>query len=84
MAEKNPGFVEFGAPVPEAEYDFFKEQFPQYGAVKWFINQALITFNEQVRQNPTTKDHVRKSVEEMVGLTRLARVAAGAGESSDV
>lgn len=76
MAEKNPGFTEFGAPVPDAEYEFFKEQFPQYGAVKWFINQALIGFNEQVRANPQVKDHINGSIEQMVGLTRLARAAS--------
>ena len=73
--------TEFGAPVPTAEYEFFKEHFPQYGAVKWFITSMLIEFNEQVRANPTTKDHINKSVEQMLQTSRLIAAATAGSET---
>ena len=81
MAQKNPGFTEFGAPVPDDEYQYFKDQFPQYGAVKWFINQALISFNQKVRENPTAKEQIDRSIEQMIDMNRAIR-AVGAGESA--
>lgn len=64
--------VEFSANVPKSEYDTFKQNFPQYGAVTWFINQALINFNEEVRRSPAAKEQIEKSIQQMVDLNRLA------------
>ena len=74
--------TEFGAPVPTAEYKFFKENFPQYGAVKWFITSALLNFNEQVRANPTAKEHIERSIEQMVETNRLIAQAVAAGSEA--
>lgn len=68
--------VEFGAKVPSAEYEEFKENFPQYGAVTWFINSTLAQFNAAVRENPTAKDLIDKSINSMLELNRLAREAS--------
>lgn len=73
--------TEFSSHVPTAEYKFFKENFPQYGAVKWFITSALIEFNEQVRQNPSLKEQINGAIEQMLETSRLMSQAAGAANS---
>lgn len=60
------GQVEFGAMVPAAVYEEFRTNFPAYGAVKWFINEALDTFNQKVRENPNFKKIVNDAIEEMM------------------
>lgn len=57
---------EFSAKVPLEEYEEFRKNFPQYGAVNWFINLSLVEFNRHVRENPTTADLVRKAIQDMV------------------
>jgi hypothetical protein len=64
---------EFGSIVPDEEYQFFTENFPQYGAVKWFINTVLKTFNQKVRENPASRQMIIEAVEEMVLLNREAK-----------
>jgi hypothetical protein len=58
--------IEFSAKVPDEQYQAFKEAFPQYGAVNWFINTALQNFNKQVEANPAVKELVNRSIEEML------------------
>lgn len=64
---------EFSAVVPKSEYDFFMSQVGGYGAAKWFINLALKTFNEKLRENPSARLLVVESIEEMLHLEREAR-----------
>lgn len=75
--------VEFGSHVPASEYEFFKEHFPQYGAVKWFINSMLIEFNEQIRQNPSVKEQIDAAIQNMLETSRLIAAAAAEQQSSD-
>lgn len=65
--------VEFGARVPQDEYEFFKENFPQYGAVTWFVNTALSEFNQRLRDNPSAKEQIEKSIEALLGIKQLVR-----------
>jgi hypothetical protein len=58
--------IEFSAKVPDEEYQAFKEAFPQYGAVNWFINTALHNFNEQVKANPVVTELVNRSINDML------------------
>jgi hypothetical protein len=58
--------IEFSAKVADEEYSKFKEAFPQYGAVNWFINTALLNFNKQVELHPEVKELVNRSIEEML------------------
>lgn len=60
------GEKEFSAKVPEPEYLRFKNQFPMYGAVNWFINTALKEFNDRVEANPNLRELVSQSVEQML------------------
>ena len=62
--------VEIKARIPQAEYDKFRDAFPQYGAVTWFVNAALVRFNRLVEENPSLQDVVADAVEEMVRDTR--------------
>lgn len=68
--------TEFGAPVPTEEYEFFKENFPQYGAVKWFITSSLVEFNAQVRANPSSREQISAAIQQMVETSRLVAAAA--------
>lgn len=61
---------EFGAKVPKKEYEFFRTTFPQYGATNWFINAALVKFNEEVKKNPSLADQVDNAVKEMLKENR--------------
>jgi hypothetical protein len=63
---------EFGGRVPEEEFKKFKEAFPQYGATNWFINEALRSFNENVRRNPAIRRAVDDAIDDMLDET-LAR-----------
>jgi hypothetical protein len=62
--------VEFSAHVPIDEYNEFKKNFNQYGAVKWFINESLAQFNAQVRENPTLRQLVSNAVQQMLDDNR--------------
>lgn len=73
--------VEFSSHVPKEDYDYFREQFPQYGATKWFITSALREFNERVRANPTLKEQVAYSIEHMLETSRLIKEATAGGET---
>lgn len=64
---------EFSAVVPDEEYDFFTKNFPIYGATKWFINSSLKEFNQKVRDNPSIRQLVIESIEEMVQLGKDAK-----------
>ena len=66
--------VEFGAKVQRADYDEFKENFPQYGAVNWFINTSLQEFNRAVRENPTSKDIINQAIQKMLEDNRAAGI----------
>jgi hypothetical protein len=57
---------EFSAKVPVTEYETFKKNFPQYGAVNWFINTALASFNRQVRKNPSSVELIDEAVKDML------------------
>jgi hypothetical protein len=67
------GTKEFSAHVPEEEYNFFMEQVGKYGAAKWFINTALKTFNQKLRENPSMARLVGEAIDEMVYLTRESK-----------
>lgn len=69
---------EFSAHVPVDEYEEFKRNFPQYGAVNWFINSTLTEFNRVVRENPTAREQIVQSIEAMLQLNRLASETAPA------
>lgn len=73
--------AEFSSHVPREEYEFFKEMFPQYGATKWFINTALVEFNERVRNDASVKNIVAHAIDHMLETSRLLREATAAGES---
>ncbi len=64
--------VEFSAKVPAEQYKTFKENFPQYGAVQWFINESLASFNQQMADDPTAKERVNKAIESMLKNNREA------------
>lgn len=72
MADKTK---EFGGRVPVEEFDKFKEVFPQYGATNWFINNALLRFNQLVEDNPVIKEAIDKAIDDMLDET-LSRVSA--------
>jgi hypothetical protein len=58
---------EFGATVPETEWQRFKQNTGMiYGATNWFINTALKEFNDRVEANPTLKVMVSQSIESML------------------
>lgn len=56
------GEIEFGAKVPERDYQEFRSYFPQYGAVKWFIGEALRSFNTRVRESDEVRFLVERSI----------------------
>lgn len=58
--------VEFSAKVPRSEYDIFKERFPQYGAVNWFINTTLAEFNRKVEENPASTELINQAISKML------------------
>ncbi len=60
------GQVEFSATVPAEEYEEFKNNFPAYGAVKWFINECLSSFNRKMRENPSLKQVVTEAIDDVV------------------
>lgn len=62
---------DFGAKVPEREYERFRANFPQYGATTWFINTALRRFNDEVERNPTAADLVDVAISGMVEVNRI-------------
>jgi hypothetical protein len=68
--------TELSAYVPTEEYEFFRQQFPQYGASTWFINSCLAEFNARVREDPSAVEKIRKSIEAMVTLNRMNSVSA--------
>lgn len=61
---------EFSAKVPTAEYEEFKRNFPQYGAVNWFINTTLAHFNRLVKKNPSSVELIDASIREMLEARR--------------
>lgn len=67
MPAPKVGQVEFSALVPADEYEKFKNNFPAYGAVKWFINESLHAFNQKVQEHPSLRDLVDTAVSEMLG-----------------
>jgi hypothetical protein len=65
---------EFGATVPEEEWQRFKQNTGMiYGATNWFINAALKEFNDRVDANPTLKMMVQQSIESMLVEKREAK-----------
>lgn len=62
--------VEFGAKIPRELYDEFKEQFPQYGAVAWWLNTALESFLTQIAEDPTTKEQINAAILSMLRENR--------------
>lgn len=58
--------IEFSAKVPSEDYEEFKHNFPQYGAVSWFINSALREFNRLNRENPTARELVNESIQNLL------------------
>lgn len=66
MAQAVKEVVEFGAKVSKADYEEFKKNFPQYGAVNWFINSTLQQFNKQVSENPSNKDLIDAAIKQML------------------
>lgn len=73
--------TEFGAPVPTEEYEFFKQNFPQYGSVKWLITSMLAEFNAQVRANPSAKEQINVAIQHMLETSRLLAAATSGGEA---
>lgn len=67
------GTKEFSAHVPIEEYNFFMEQVGKYGAAKWFINEALKTFNQRLRENPSMRRMVTEAIDEMLHLDRESK-----------
>jgi hypothetical protein len=61
--------IEFGGRVPAAEYDRFRDSFPQYGATNWFINKSLRRFNEYVDEHPEVKEAIDRSIDQMLDET---------------
>lgn len=61
--------VKFAGLVPVEEFDKFREVFPQYGATNWFINTALVRFNQLVEDNPVLKNAVDEAIENMLDET---------------
>jgi hypothetical protein len=62
---------EFGASVPEEEYQRFQVRFGGfYGATKWFITTALKEFNDRVEREPTLQLQVAQAIESMVQEAR--------------
>lgn len=57
---------EFGARIPESEYERFRKAFPQYGASTWFINTSIREFNEQVAANPSSIELINASIVKML------------------
>lgn len=72
--------IEFSAKVPDDEYRRFKDKFPMYGAVNWFINTALKEFNDKVEANPSLRQLVADSIEELVTTNRDTRVSIRSGD----
>lgn len=70
--------IEFSAHVPEDEYRTFKQNFPQYGAVKWFINMALRQFNEECRAHPSNVELGAAAIQRGLDLEREANAAVAA------
>ena len=70
MSAARRSFVEFSATVPRDAYEEFRENFPQHGAVKWFINVALLEFNERIREQPSSKQLIDASIASMMDLSR--------------
>jgi hypothetical protein len=62
--------VEFSAKVSKEAYDEFKETFPQYGAVNWFINSALESLNAKVKESPEFKDIVNSAISDLLEKNR--------------
>ena len=61
---------EFSANVPAEEYQYFRLAFPQYGAVTWFITEALRHFNEHLAANPSIRHSISISITRMVDENR--------------
>jgi len=57
--------VEFGSDVPQELYDEFKRRFPQYGAVKWFINSSLSAFLDATREMPEVSEVIDSQIRSM-------------------
>lgn len=70
MAEEK---VEFSSKVPQEEYERFKKRFPQYGAVGWFINSSLKTFNDLCELIPDSQEMVNRSINLMLAQNRGAK-----------
>ena len=68
--------TEFSAKVSTEAYDEFKERFPQYGSVTWFIGTALDAFNREVRENPLNKDTVDRAIQRMLDENREVTLTA--------
>lgn len=56
-------FKEFGGKIPEDEYLEFKDNFPQYGATQWLINEAVKNINRLVRETPAYRNLVAIAIE---------------------
>ena len=69
----SPPTKEFSAHVPIEEYNFFMEHVGKYGAAKWFINLALKTFNQKLRENPSMTRLVGEAIDEMLYRDREAK-----------
>lgn len=62
--------IEFSAKIPAEDYEEFKKNCPQYGAVTWFIQTAVRNFNDLLRENPTARETVGAAVDKMLSDNR--------------
>ncbi len=60
---------EFGGRVSQEQFDRFKDSFPQYGAVNWFINRSLEALNRRVELNPSIKHVIDLAIDDMLDQT---------------
>lgn len=67
------GQVEFGAKVPQEEYEAFRKNFPQYGATNWLINGALRHVNKLVEEDAAVKGIIEKSIQQLLAENRSTR-----------
>jgi hypothetical protein len=58
--------VEFSARVPREDFEEFKANFPQHGAVQWFISTALKEFNRVCSSSETIQEQVEQAIEQML------------------
>ena len=65
------GTIEVKARVSQSEYLRFKERFPQYGALQWFITSVMRAFNDRLAAEPTLEEIISDSIETSVRINKL-------------